>query len=157
MHHVMKHRIQESPDDNGKTSANITTNLKEHASGCHEACSIWSLWFFFLADKFNLREAIKFKNWNFSKIAKIKKFWIINSELWKPRIFKMFWISIKKGVQKDIKTINSPKIFKMFWNWSKGFSKRSKNQKVLNYPGWGVYPHSGKNPTSFCCVSSSKK
>ena len=25
----MKHRIQESPDDNGKTSANITINLNE--------------------------------------------------------------------------------------------------------------------------------
>ena len=26
-----------------------------------------ALWFFFLTDKFNLREAIKFKNWNFSE------------------------------------------------------------------------------------------
>ena len=29
------HRMQVSPDDDGKTSANITNNLKEHASGCH--------------------------------------------------------------------------------------------------------------------------
>ena len=35
--HVVKHRIQESPDDNGKTSPNITSNLKEHPSECHEA------------------------------------------------------------------------------------------------------------------------
>ena len=34
------HRMQVSPDDDGKTSANITNNLKEHASGCHEAYSI---------------------------------------------------------------------------------------------------------------------
>ena len=27
--HVVTHRIQESPDDNGKTSANITSYLRE--------------------------------------------------------------------------------------------------------------------------------
>ena len=61
--HVVKHRIQESPDDNGKTSTNITSNLKEHASVCYEACIV----VFFIVYKFYLREVIKFKNWNFSE------------------------------------------------------------------------------------------